>query len=412
MAELPTELLDAYRNTAYVVSGAPFPMVLMVGTRNETAARLLQSRRIKSALFITAHNPWGRRLLPEHNLSLHHKLVTDMRWRWEMLSGFGVSPRGDWPAETGVLVLCDRHQEHENWLRSYHQNAAILVTAEGDVSLLVNSAPPVIVRQAATLDSWPPLSFAGFPEHERLCFYPSCGNQLLWAVMRLDADLFVFTDKDRRGGNWAAIEADFARHGKDVELLEYGWDYLKFRSGDKTGLLLWEDNNDTLDRLQAHGCQVHHFVGICDGCCEGGNRECVHERPFVKRLMRVAADEMRYITDHSRPLQGISWRVGHGMNGHYDFQQRHMLSHFGPPPDWNRSREEDTDDCTGLDAEFELLALLDSDNRHLYESAPELKRSPQLRHLRRFGPDRGISRLAEYAVKKHEELPLFRTGRG
>jgi len=402
---LPEELLEAYRHTAYVVTGAPFPLVLMVGIRNETAARLLQSRGLKSALFITAHNPWGQRLLPEQNQSRHAELLREMAGRWDVMGGFGVSPRGDWPAETGVLVLCDKPREHDGLLAKFQQNAAVQVTAQGEVSLLLHPAPPMVVPEADTLEHWPPVpEFAGFPAHERLCFYPSCGSKLLWAVMQMDADLFVFTDKDRRYANWDQIEADFVRHRQAVELLDYGWDFIRFRSGDKTGLLLWEDNNDTLDRLQGHGCQVHHFVGICDGCCEGGNRECVHERPFVRRLMRVAADGMRYITDHSRPLQGIPWDLGRGMGGHYDFLWEHSLSHFRSAPSWNRSREDDWGEWSGPDGDFQLVALLTDGCRHLECRAPEQRRLTQLRALRPFGRDRSIQTIAEYVVARRDRL--------
>lgn len=290
-------------------------------------------------------------------------------------------------------------------LQQFRQNAAVQVTVEGEVSLLLHPSPPVMVREADTLEHWPPVpGFSGFPTHERLCFYPSCGNQLLWSVMQMNADLFVFTDKNRRYANWAQIEADFVRHHEAIELLEYGWDYISFRSGDKTGLLLWEDNNDTLDRLQQHGCQVHYFVGICDGCCEGGNRECVHERPFVRRLMRVAADGMRYITDHSRPLQGIPYDFGHGMGGNYEFRRKRSLSHFGPAPSWNQSREEDRNEWSGPDGDFQLVARLTNGCRHLEYRVPDQQHATQLWALRPFGRERSIHTLAEYVVERRGRL--------
>ena len=142
MTALPIELLDAYRNTAYVVTEAP--MVLNIGVHNQAAARLLQAQGLGSALFITAHNPWGQCLPPQENQSRHAQLVEELGPRWSLLSGFGVSPRGDWPAETGVLVLCDDTGLHEDWLQAYCQNAAVRITADGEVTLLVNPSLPVI----------------------------------------------------------------------------------------------------------------------------------------------------------------------------------------------------------------------------------------------------------------------------
>ncbi len=152
--------------------------------------------------------------------------------------------------------------------------------------------------------------------------------------------------------------------------------------------------------MQTYGCQVHHFVGICDGCCEGGNRECVHERPFVRRLLRVAADGMSYITDHSRPLQGIPHDMGHGMQAHYEFMWEHSLECFGPLPHGNRSREDDSYERVGPDANFQLQALLTHGCRHLEFRDPEQRRRTQLRALRPFGRERSMDRIAEYVVKR------------
>jgi hypothetical protein len=41
--------------------------------------------------------------------------------------------------------------------------------------------------------------------HRRLCYYPSSGDELLWAVMQLDSDLFVFADADRTRVTWASM---------------------------------------------------------------------------------------------------------------------------------------------------------------------------------------------------------------
>ena len=52
---------------------------------------------------------------------------------------------------------------------------------------------------------------------------------------------------------------------------------------------------------------IHSFIGICDGCQEGGNYECVHSRPFLHPLLSASAEDLVYITDHSDYL-------GHGTN--------------------------------------------------------------------------------------------------
>lgn len=177
-----------------------------------------------------------------------------------------------------------------------------------------------------------------FTPRQRLCYYPSSGYGLLWAVMQLNCDVFIFSDQDDRYSSWSKICDDFAFHDQALELIRRGSNFVQFRSGQKIGLLLWEDNNLVLDHLHEAKLQVHHFVGICDGCGEGGNYECVHERPFVTRLMRVAANGMHYATDHSRPLQKRSIYNGWGMHQSRKFLEHVMLDDFPEPPHWARNR--------------------------------------------------------------------------
>lgn len=44
--------------------------------------------------------------------------------------------------------------------------------------------------------------------------------------------------------------------------------------------------------------KINCFVGIRDGCCEGGNYECVNSTNFFGRLSALIADSAFYITDH------------------------------------------------------------------------------------------------------------------
>lgn len=176
--------------------------------------------------------------------------------------------------------------------------------------------------------------FSTFPPHQRLCFYPSSSTGLLWAVMQMDCDLFVFSEANTRYNSWTDIEKDCAKHRQPVELLEQGADFVRFRCQGKTGLMLWHDNNWTLKQLAQAGLRVHHFVGICDGCCEGGNYECVHDRPFISKLLRLAADGMGYSTDHSAPLQYAAYS-GHGMSGHSKFRKQVHFANFPEPQRWS-----------------------------------------------------------------------------
>lgn len=251
----------------------------------------------------------------------------------------------------------------------------------------------------------PKTLFTVFPPHQRLCYYPSCGPHLLWAVMQLDADLFVFSDKEYRYSSWPSIKNDFKRHGHQLELIELEPGFVQFRSQGKIAMLFWEDNNIVVERLRQTGLQVHHFVGICDGCCEGGNYECVHERPFMRRLMRVAAWEMRYSTDHSRPLQDFDIHTGRGMFHTRKFLDRVRLDQYPTSKGWwppSMYPEPDASDVP--EALFELQGVLVRPNGYRdidhYEILPKGDMGPtQLDALRPFRTLRGRGRLAEFRVR-------------
>ena len=263
-------------------------------------------------------------------------------------------------------------------------------------------------RKPRSLSRWPSkpsrISIT-FPSHEKLCFYPSSGAELLWTVMQLDCDLFVFSDKDRSYADWEILEKDFATHQQPLELLKLSTDLVSFRSGEKTGILIWHDNNLVLDSLKKHGLKVHHFVGICDGCCEGGNYECVHERPFVRRLMQVAAKDMYYTTDHSRPLQNFS---GRGMWRGVKFMEHVKLSDFPEPWEYQRKNpcwpEIEKNECP--DASFELLGVLvkpPEEPRSLSVLLKGAMKEPaQLDALRPFRKIAYRDILAEYRVIRQD----------
>lgn len=312
-----------------------------------------------------------------------------------------------------MLVLCDDPDLQAKWLQRFEQNAAVRVTDQGEVELVFNRRRPIRLPETVTAEPETLAPFAGFPPHQRLCFYPSSGYGLLWAVMELDCDLFVFSDKGRRFSSWSTIRADFARHRRPLELVARGRDFVLFRSGRKTGILLWEDNNLVLDRLHQAGLQVHHFVGICDGCCEGGNYECVHDRPFVRRLIRVAANDMRYSTDHSRPLQGFGRDDGWGIFHTRKFLEQMALRDFPEPQDWGRNARWPEPLPHELPSTtFELQGVLIRPDIHgasrRLEVLPKGRMEPtQLEALKPFRSLAGRGILAEYRVsiqRDHAEL--------
>lgn len=204
-----------------------------------------------------------------------------------------------------------------------------------------------------------------FPAHRRLCFYPSSGDRLLWAVMRVDCELFVMAEKRPPRALWARIEAEFAARRLPVERLHESPKHLAFASQGKQAWIFFEDNNLTLQRIGDGGLSIASFVGICDGCREGGNLECVHERPFLRRLLPLAQDGMRYFTDHSHPLQDHH-RNRQGWQGQPHPYYRGLVPwrHFPQAENFRRRPELERpfpmtdEEADALPRLFELQALL------------------------------------------------------
>lgn len=146
-----------------------------------------------------------------------------------------------------------------------------------------------------------------FEAHQRLCYYPSCHHLTPWILLGLDCDLFIMSEKEHRSSRWKSFRASFERHGHRVDLLEDTQQFLHFHADGRSVWIFREDNRQTLARIAAAGLKIHHFVGIRDGCMEGGNHECVNERPFLSHLLPLAAEGMRYTTDHMPSLQ-LSWQ--------------------------------------------------------------------------------------------------------
>jgi len=143
-----------------------------------------------------------------------------------------------------------------------------------------------------------------YADGKRLCFYPSCGNDLLWAVMQLDADMFIFSDyaprsPEARKRFWHEVAADFRENAQPLALVASTVGTRVFQSGAKWGFLFFQDNNDALTRIVESDWSVDVFVGIRDGCAEGGNYECVHGAPFLTKMLAAAAGPLTYYADHS-----------------------------------------------------------------------------------------------------------------
>jgi hypothetical protein len=143
--------------------------------------------------------------------------------------------------------------------------------------------------------------------HPRLLFYPSSGPRCISNIMAVDCDAFVFadygpSDSVTRRRFWDEIEAEGRTLGKPLTLVASTVRTRVFRVGEKLGLLFFQDNHEVLERIRLAGRVIHCFVGINDGCREGGNYECIHSRPFLHAVLSTSAQNLVYVTDHSEYL--------------------------------------------------------------------------------------------------------------
>lgn len=72
-------------------------------------------------------------------------------------------------------------------------------------------------------------------------------------------------------------------------------------------ILMPYDNNKALRLLKNAKVKIQCFVGIQDGCVDGGNYECVNSPQFFGRLSPILDDKVIYITNH--------WSISNGAYG-------------------------------------------------------------------------------------------------
>jgi HEAT repeat protein len=79
-------------------------------------------------------------------------------------------------------------------------------------------------------------------------------------------------------------------------------------------LLMPFDNEKAIRLMIDAGLVINCFVGIQDGCVDGGNHECINSQTFFSRLSPLIKDECLYITNHL-----FNYRKPKGNRIHLDF---------------------------------------------------------------------------------------------
>jgi uncharacterized protein DUF3293 len=132
---LPPELLEAYRNTEYVVFGRP-ELVLRIGVPSADLDELLEAEGAATAAFITAENPRGVKASAYRNEIANAALVESQNQAgYRCFEGEGRDPKGKWK-ERSVLVVGIGREAAEKVGRAFEQNAIVFV-ARGKAPELV-----------------------------------------------------------------------------------------------------------------------------------------------------------------------------------------------------------------------------------------------------------------------------------
>jgi len=134
---LDAALVQAYRETAYQVQG-PAPFTLQVGQASAALAAAHHQHGVDCSAFITACNPFSRRLDDAANADRHAALGRELRQRGlPSQEGLGRHPSGDWPGETSHLVLGLARDEACALGRALEQNAILWAAADAVPQLIL-----------------------------------------------------------------------------------------------------------------------------------------------------------------------------------------------------------------------------------------------------------------------------------
>ena len=120
-------LIRAYREAKYVV-GIDSPIVLRIGQVNRQLKILLQTRKVTTAAFITAFNPYSEVLNDDQNQAAQNSLLVNIqKMGLAVISGYGQDMAGEWPREASVLVMGVTESQAEGLADKYGQNGFVWV---------------------------------------------------------------------------------------------------------------------------------------------------------------------------------------------------------------------------------------------------------------------------------------------
>ncbi len=139
MKSLPESTLATYRKAVYHIFGEP-DIDMEIDAKDECLKTLLAQHGVRSAVFVTAFNPFGEMLDAGVNATRQQRLGAELeRMNLRTLSGIGFDPDEAAPhSEASLLVLGASHAVADVLLQDFEQNAVVIVDESGVPQLLLH----------------------------------------------------------------------------------------------------------------------------------------------------------------------------------------------------------------------------------------------------------------------------------
>jgi len=122
----------------------------------------------------------------------------------------------------------------------------------------------------------------------KVLFYPSSGFSHK-GLFGMDYDIFILADYcpqesvEKRKSCFKEMRESYPR----LQLYKSTVRSRICRIGDKWVFLFFQDNNEVFKRILNAGLKISCFVGVNDGCSEGGNYECVNELKWLEKVFNA-----------------------------------------------------------------------------------------------------------------------------
>ncbi len=131
-------LVEAYRATKYHVFLDDMSFALRLGQHSDSLDRLYQDTQTRTAVFITAENPFSLKLSPAENSASQKRLAQQLSSLTEhIFEGAGQGDDETWPPEASFLALGINREQACALGQQFGQNAIIWADADAEPELIL-----------------------------------------------------------------------------------------------------------------------------------------------------------------------------------------------------------------------------------------------------------------------------------